>query len=91
MREETAEWLLPLMEAAQERLIDTGPLIMAETMPAVEADSPKIDALASMMPEGADLRAVDWIRFGRLLRRELHWDNTYPDNPGDSTDSRQGR
>ncbi len=81
MREETGEWLLPLMEAAEERSIDILTLVSAATMPAVEADSPQIDALASMMPEGADLRAVDWVRFGRLLRHELGWDSTYPDHP----------
>ena len=81
MRDETAEWLLPLMQAAEERHIEVLSLVSASTMPAVEADSPHIDALVGMMPEGADLRAVDWVRFGRLLRHELRWDNTYPDCP----------
>ncbi len=86
MREETTKWLLPLMQAAEERHIEILSFVSAATMPAVEADSPEIDALAGMMPEGADLRAVDWVRFGRLLRHELHWDNTYPDHPGAGND-----
>ena len=81
MREETAEWLIPLMEAANERAIDTTPLMRASTMPAVEAASPKIDGLASLMPEGAELRAIDWVRYGRLLRHELGWESTYPEHP----------
>lgn len=82
MREDTAVWLLPMMKAMQERsidFVDFVQLITASTMPAAEADSPMADWVASIVPEDVDARAVDWLRFGRLLRHELGWDDTYPD------------
>jgi hypothetical protein len=32
----------------------------------------------------ARARAIDWIRFGYLLRTRLGWDDTYPDHPAET-------
>jgi hypothetical protein len=36
------------------------------------------------MPEGAAARAIDWIRFGRLLREKLGWED-YPGFPEEAS------
>jgi hypothetical protein len=84
MRPETEEWLGPMFEAAAARDIDILPLMTAASMPAAEADTPIGDWLAKRFPaasEGPVMRAVDWVRFGQLLRHELGWDDTYPAYP----------
>ena len=58
-------------------------------MPAAEVGDPFFDWLAKLheqQPEDGyepPLRAgaIDWIRFGYLLRHELSWDDTYPAYP----------
>lgn len=81
MREETSDWLEPMLTEAEARGISTSDLMTQATMPAVEADSPTLDHLAGYMPEGATMRALDWVRFGQLLRSRLGWDDTYPAYP----------
>jgi hypothetical protein len=79
MRAETADWLAPLMVEADGCDIDVMLLIQASEMPAAEAGSPQIDALVELLPDGAKVMAVDWVRFGQLLRHELGLDQTYSD------------
>ncbi len=88
MREATAVWLNPMMEAAEEAGIDTRPLMKAAMMPAAEADFPPeeqgfFDAVASV--EGLTHSAIDWIRFGELLRERLGW-HDYPEYPEPEAD-----
>lgn len=73
------------MNAADERSdIDFQSLLLRSAMSAAEADDEFISLMATMMPEGAAGRgAVDWIRFGQLLRERLGWDH-YPDEPAHS-------
>lgn len=78
MRDETAEWLNPLLAEAEERGIDITPIVRRSMMPTAEADSPQINELAALTP---DLRAVDWVQVGRLLCSELGWADTYPAFP----------
>jgi hypothetical protein len=47
-------------------------------MPAAKA--PSIGWLASHPPDGASTRAIDWLRFGQLLRERLGWGG-YPQWP----------
>jgi hypothetical protein len=82
VRDETADWLNPMLEAAKECGVDVLPLFMSSSMPAAEADTPITDWLAKKVP---DSQGLDWVRFGQFLRHELGWDDTYPafpDYPG---------
>ena len=83
MRNETGDWLAPMFEAANERPdIDTAALMQQSTMPAAENVAPMnpiLNRIADTMP-GA-VKAIDWVRFGELLRHELGWDDTYPAMP----------
>lgn len=81
MRDETAEWLNPMMEAAEATDIDAITLMHQASMPAAEADDPFLDQLARNAPLGLPVHATDWVRFGQLLRHELGWDDTYPALP----------
>lgn len=84
MRDETAEWLEPLLREAQQRDIDLLGLMMGATMPGAEADDPVIDwANRELAAEedGPTFLAMDWVRMGQLLRRELGWDDSYPALP----------
>lgn len=94
MREETAEWLNPMLdEWSRRNHADDGhpaggdrgelvrQLMLAATMPAVEAGTPIMDWRAALPDGGNGARAMDWVRFGQLLRHELGWDDTYPAYP----------
>lgn len=86
MRDETAEWLNPMMDELQKRNsngveIDLQELMMRATMPAAEVDSPIMNWVVQAVPDGATTRAIDWVRLGQLLRHELGWDDTYPAMP----------
>lgn len=81
MREETGEWLFPMLTEAEKRSIATALLLSPASMPAAEADNEIGDWLAKHPVPGIEHRAVDWVRFGQLLRHELGWDNTYPAYP----------
>jgi hypothetical protein len=78
VRDETAAWLGPMLEAADQRDIHVP--IERATMPAAETDSPAVQWIAGYMPPGARVSGIDWIRFGQLLRDELGWAD-YPDEP----------
>ena len=83
MRDETAKWLEPMLVEAENRSdIDGEGLMWQASMPAAEADAPWIEqeARRSITPEGKG-SAVDWVRFGELLRQRLGWDDTYPAYP----------
>jgi hypothetical protein len=77
MREETADWLNPMLAEVDARNIDTRALMTQATMPAAETDVPWLENA----PESVGLRGFDWVRFGQLLRHELGWDETYPAIP----------
>ena len=84
MREETAQWLNPMFdEAAKRGDVDVLALIRQASMPAAEACNPALDSVAEMHPDTPGVRhlAVDWIRFGQLLRHQLGWDDAYPVYP----------
>jgi len=80
MRAETNDWLLPMIEEADRRSLEIAPFLYAASMPAAEAATAWGDWLAALGPADG-MRAVEWVRFGRLLRHELGWDDTYPDHP----------
>jgi hypothetical protein len=90
MRETTAQWLLPMQEAAEAAgwyREECHQLMSQATMPAAEADNPVGNWLAKL-DDGSDQprnshRAIDWIRFGNLIRDRLGW-QWYPDEPADS-------
>jgi hypothetical protein len=80
MTEETSEWLAPMLEAAERRPDTSIPALMGQaTMPAAEADSVSVRS-PTAPPEEARALAVDWIRFGQLLRDELGLVD-YPEEP----------
>jgi len=76
VRESTSRWLEPMLLEADLREVDVGALMSRATVPAAKA--------ASYMPEGAAARAIDWIRFGRLLREKLGWED-YPGFPEEAS------
>lgn len=80
MRDETAAWLNPMLDEARARRVDTHSLLMRASMPAVESDSLMANWMARNVPPGASSRALDWIRFGQILREELEW-SWYPEEP----------
>lgn len=83
MRDETDAWLAPLVEAAIERGIDTNDLLKQATFPAAEATGLVHDLFSKRAKESESevrVTAVDWVRFGQLLRDALGWE-TYPAHP----------
>jgi hypothetical protein len=78
MREDSAQWLAPMLEAASERDLDDEGLRERAPMPIAEADLPDVWSFTANMPAA---RAIDWGQYGYLLRSELGWDHTYPDRP----------
>jgi hypothetical protein len=86
MRESTSNWLEPMMAEAETRGIAIMPLMDQAKMPAREVDWQAAGGWnpAMLMPEdeypGVRHWAIDWIRFGELLRTELGWDH-YPEFP----------
>lgn len=82
MQEKTSEWLAPMIEASEQHVAPerVRELMTEASFPAREADTPLHDWLAKM-PIGSS-QAIDWVRFGQLLRTELAWDH-YPETPGE--------
>lgn len=83
MRESTSAWLDPMIEAWPGSPEELRRLIQQATMPAAEvfaADHPLRRALEGALPPGSAHGAIDWIRFGQLLRQELGWTD-YPEYP----------
>jgi hypothetical protein len=85
MRTSTAEWLRPLTERAKRELppdvIEA--LLLQATMPADEAEDSDFVKLAMKEKKpGTDIRTVDWIEFGQLLRKKLEWWD-YADSPSE--------
>ena len=70
MRDETADWLAPMLEEHidVQRLRQ---LMMQAMMPAAEGCTPLADWL-SRQPHHPGVRhgAIDWVRYGQLLRHE---------------------
>jgi hypothetical protein len=86
MREETDRWLAPMIDGADAAGLSSdemNQLIMQASMPAAEAadETGWFKTLAGYIPPAATFRAIDWIRFGQLLRERLGWDQ-YPEYPG---------
>ena len=86
MRETTSAWLGPMLTEAEARGLDTQRLMQQASMPAAEVEwpSPAQQRIASLAPPGARMMAVDWIRFGELLRGALGWED-YPAGPRELT------
>jgi hypothetical protein len=89
MRESTGEWLAPMLEAAGIQGIDLHPLIDQAKMPAREVDweaegegKARIHKMMEDTP-GVAAGAIDWIRYGQLLREKLGWTD-YPEWPAPS-------
>jgi len=75
----TSAWLNPMLDEAGVRGINVLTFFYPASMPAEEANDPILDRIAKCSPMGRT-RALDWIRFGQLLRAELGWDH-YPEQP----------
>lgn len=56
------------------------PMMLRCMFPAAEADNPLLDAIDKMVDgdSGVHVAAMDWVRYGQLLRHELGWGDTYP-------------
>jgi hypothetical protein len=83
MREETALWLTPLMEAwpAGEFIND---LMIQSLIPIDDVPPGPHTALMQQVDTYGDEHAgIDWIRFGQLIRERLGW-NDYPLVPDSS-------
>ncbi len=82
MRDETAEWLTPMLAEAHARGMNCRPLMAQATMPAAEVDWASLGKFdpARYAPPGASSLGIDWIRFGGLLRDALGWQD-YPPWP----------
>ena len=85
MNEETGRWLQPLSDALRahdptgktaERLFD------AATMPGAESDTTLDVVQSNELERGARHVAIDWIRYGQLIREELMMYD-YPEVPPD--------
>lgn len=82
MRESTAYWLNPMLEAL---LLDEDPETFLEvmqqaSMPMCEAEDSPLRSFVMQheaIPDTVPM-AVDWIRFGQLLRARLGWEDRYP-------------
>jgi hypothetical protein len=82
VRDETGEWLKPMLDAAEQRDIKITKLMDQAIMHAAEEDSAILDRLAALpAPPGIRHWAIDWVPFGALLRHQLGWDDTYPAFP----------
>jgi hypothetical protein len=84
VKDETADWLTPMLDEADARHIDTSltsALFRQACMPAAEAATPFLGWLSQHPIPGMRHSAIDWIRFGQLLRHELGWDDAYPAYP----------
>lgn len=83
MRDTTSAWLDPMIEAWSGSPEELRRLIQQATMPAaevVDADHPVRRAFEGIQTPGVVHGAIDWIRFGQLLRQELGWTD-YPEYP----------
>ena len=79
-RTATAAWLQPMMDAADAAGMtpaETQKLMWQASMPAAESTNPHAEWRAKNAPEGAAIVAIDWVRFGYLLRHRLGWDDSY--------------
>ncbi len=75
-------WLKPLFIAAEHTDIDVWQLMHQATKPLTKVPEPDLAERLGGWPDVPDLTlAVDWVKFGQLLRHELGWDATYPERP----------
>lgn len=89
MRDETSEWLAPMLSAADLSSADLASLMDRAAMPSAEADDSGVEGAAGMFTgPGVTVRGIDWVRVGTLLRHDLGWDDTYPAFP-DFPETRQ--
>jgi hypothetical protein len=85
---EITAWLEPLFDAAESTDIDLWAIVERATVRVAEGSETErrsdMEAHLGVWPDlrGAEVRlVVDWVRFGRLLRHELGWDASYPEDP----------
>lgn len=83
MREETSNWLTPMLDAADLSDEAFRSLMGQATMPAAEAGeegNAYLEWRRHVDVPGVHQGAVDWVRFGQVLRERLGW-VAYPDQP----------
>lgn len=73
MRDDTDAWMTPMLQAAGTQTTS------ARFMELMRQATPPVPGQAAA---DVPVDAVDWVRFGYLLRAELGWDSSYPDHPG---------
>jgi hypothetical protein len=85
---EITAWLEPLFEAAERTDIDLWAIVERATVRVAEGSETEHRSDVSIdLGEWPDLPGqevrlvVDWVRFGQLLRHELGWDASYPEDP----------
>ena len=75
--------MMDAADAAGMTPAETQKLMWQASMPAAESTNPHAEWRAKNAPEGAAIVAIDWVRFGYLLRHQLGWDDSYPDHPAE--------
>jgi hypothetical protein len=86
---EITAWLEPLFQAAESTDIDLWAIVQRARVPLGDGSEPKTEHRSDgeAVGEWPDLStdearmAVDWVCFGQLLRHELGWDASYPEDP----------
>jgi len=84
MKVSTSAWLAPMETAAKERNLDLAAIMAEATIPLSETGlSPRLAGVMESM-EGARTGAIDWVKYGQLVREALGsaW-RQYPDPPED--------
>jgi hypothetical protein len=84
MKKSTADWLNPMLAAAELRgNIDIHAIDRQATRP-LRPEGPLFEYFSALMDHHGipqePLEAIDWTMFGQLLRAELGWDD-YPLGP----------
>lgn len=84
MKASTSAWLAPMETAAKERGLDLAPFMAEATVPLGETGLSFRLAGAMESVEGVGVGAIDWVKYGRLVREALGpaWQQ-YPDAPED--------
>jgi hypothetical protein len=78
MMDATGRWLAPMMAAADEHGVNVQALMNQATTVTKPAEA---RSWWRIPPAGdEEMRSLDWLRFGQLLRNALGWDD-YPDQP----------
>lgn len=75
-------WLEPLFDAAEHTDINLWELMQQATKPLTKVQDSDLPERLGGWPDVPDLSlALDWVKFGQLLRHELDWEARYPAQP----------